>query len=70
MVSVVFSPTGGKDGGPDPIGEALLRFIRQPGTLEIRARPPAPVGFAELNVSGPDAPASLVRRLGVTASAR
>jgi hypothetical protein len=60
----------GGGGGLDPVREALLRFIRgQAREVEITARPPQPLPFAELAATPPD-PAAAQRMLGLSATAR
>jgi hypothetical protein len=53
-----------------PMREALARFIRQPGTLEIALRPPAPLGFEELAGLPGMPPAQLVQRIGLSVVTR
>ncbi|WP_137177804.1 hypothetical protein [Roseomonas sp. AR75] len=65
------APAPAASGDPiAPIREAVARFIRQPGTLEISVRPPRPVAFGELSGLGGGNPAQTIERLGLTVTAR
>lgn len=49
---------------------ALRRFLERPGTLEIAARPAAPVAFADLEREGQAGPEGVLRLLNIGITAR
>jgi len=58
-------------GGLDQIRDAVQRFIRgQAREIEITARPPQPIPFAQFQGAAPGGPAEIQQMLGLTASAR
>jgi hypothetical protein len=63
------APPQAKGAGPDPmlpVRQALAAFIRQPGTLEIAARPAKPIPFTDLMGVGGGNPAETIARLGIS----
>lgn len=68
-------PAGAKDApaAADPLApmrEAVARFMRQPGTLEVTLRPTKPLAFADIGALAALQPAEAVRLLGLSIVAR
>jgi hypothetical protein len=53
-----------------PVREALARFIRQPGTLEITLAPPKAILFTDIAGLAGEGPQQIVQRLGLSVVAR
>ena len=70
MVGATLS-SGTSNPALDGLREVLMRFIRgEITTVEIDARPTAPVPFTALGQTAQQGPAPLVRQLGITATGR